>query len=586
MTADYFFAQVAEKQFLLIPLAFLIASVALRHAKTLPPLAVVLVSGVALGLIYQIQFWVAGLTHPNALVGLLQWNDAMGYFGCVRKLNAGAELTSLCSMRPLYSASFGGLYWLSGAQLPIALLMQAAIVGLVSSWIAWLLARRFGISAGLAAYAALHFYAVGYAVPVLTENFGLIFGGVALIYLWQHAGKLSPLQLGFAIAVLGLALTGRAGAMFVLPAILVWYMLHQNPSMKRRAIYALAWGIGIGGAVGINWILIAMFGGASEEAQSNFAYTFYAMTAGGRDYLKVFEDHPEAHQLTSSQLKDFIYGWAWQNMLQQPHVFVQSYFEGMVHWLRHLFDFTLLPPVRIVLMVLWAIGVLTCLQRWRSTKENFMLALLIGVGLSAPFLTFFGGTRIFAATYVVDVMFVAAGVSRLFAKTSDQGQSAQHAGPARVSVVLAVLCTYPVVSAGVLRYTEPAIQPVRADIEISCPGDELPFVANVDEAATVVRLLNTEQSVHFTPGHVQRDVFVERVDSRIHRYYDLIELPPDVILMDLMQLLPAEPPLIYGTSIPMMWSGELPKGTVQGCVDLSTSDWIGLPSRIEPFAQH
>lgn len=581
MTLEYIIAQVIEKQFLLIPLAFLFAAVVFRRVQAVPPLGLVLASGALLGLAYQIQFWLGGLTHPNALAGLIQWNDAMGYFGCVRKLNAGAELSSLCSMRPLYSASFGGLYRLSGAQLPMALLMQAAIVGLASSWAAWLLARRYGLSAGLAAYGALHFYAVAYTVPVLTENFGLIYGSLALIYLWQRGERISPLQLGLATAVLGLALTGRSGAMFTLPAILVWQMWAQGPDLKTRAYYAVAWAAGLGAAVGINWLLIQMFGGASEHAQSNFAYTFYAMTAGGRDYLKVFDDHPELNAVPTAQALTMMMDLAWQNIFARPHVFVQSYVAGLWHWLRHLFDFTMLLPVRLILMAVWAVGVLSCVRRWRQHQDSFMLALLVSVALSAPFLTFFGGTRIFAATYIVDVLFVAAGVQRLLVNVRAQDYRTQTYPGWGFTAVLVLLCAYPVLSAGVLRFTAPILQPVQA--ELTCPSGEYPFVARTDQAATVVRLLDTDQSVHLTPGDVERDAFVERVDSRIHRYYDLIDLAPGTVLMDVMQFLDTEPLLTYGSSIPMLWSGELPQGTVQGCVDLDATDWIGVPSRIEAW---
>ena len=88
MTLEYIIAQVIEKQFLLIPLAFLFAAVVFRRVQAVPPLGLVLASGALLGLAYQIQFWLGGLTHPNALAGLIV-ERCHGIFRLCAKIERG-----------------------------------------------------------------------------------------------------------------------------------------------------------------------------------------------------------------------------------------------------------------------------------------------------------------------------------------------------------------------------------------------------------------------------------------------------------------------------------------------------------------
>jgi hypothetical protein len=48
-----------------------------------------LVISVGAVLLPLLDYWFSGRTHPNAIGGLLPWNDAAGYYGCALSLLDG-----------------------------------------------------------------------------------------------------------------------------------------------------------------------------------------------------------------------------------------------------------------------------------------------------------------------------------------------------------------------------------------------------------------------------------------------------------------------------------------------------------------
>ncbi len=46
-----------------------------------------------------VSYWVIGRSHPNAIGGLIPWNDAAGYYSCAISLLEGGGGSDFCARR-------------------------------------------------------------------------------------------------------------------------------------------------------------------------------------------------------------------------------------------------------------------------------------------------------------------------------------------------------------------------------------------------------------------------------------------------------------------------------------------------------
>ncbi|MEK9970345.1 MAG: hypothetical protein VW600_14490, partial [Ferrovibrio sp.] len=265
-----------------------------------------MVIGAFAGFFFVLAYWATGMTHPNAIAGLIPWNDAGAYMACARELLAGAPLPQDCSMRPYYVAEFATFLAASGGHVQVALLLQSALLAGASGWFANRVARHGGVAAGLAVFAVLQVFIMQFALPVLTENAGLLLGMLAIAILFTRSASIAPPVFMIAMAILALALNARAGAMLVLPGLLAWSAALSDGDLRQRMVRSL---YGVGGivlALVYNFGFSHVFGGTVEQTHSNFAYTFYALSAGKSTYLQVYFDHPEINALSPVEARSLM----------------------------------------------------------------------------------------------------------------------------------------------------------------------------------------------------------------------------------------------------------------------------------------
>ncbi|MEP4379174.1 MAG: hypothetical protein ABJ215_16325 [Alphaproteobacteria bacterium] len=156
-------------------------------------------------------YWLAGRTHPNAIAGLLPWNDAAGYYGCALAVLDGEGLSAFCQRRPAYALYLAGLLRAAGTELQLAILFQAVVSGAAAFVTAYAAARRWGVSAGLISIAMLGSFMATVSVATLTENLGFVLGVGGLVMFLSGAERRSGFLLAVGVFVLSVALNARAG---------------------------------------------------------------------------------------------------------------------------------------------------------------------------------------------------------------------------------------------------------------------------------------------------------------------------------------------------------------------------------------
>lgn len=351
--------------------------------------------------------WIGARTHPNAIAGLIPWNDAAGYYGCALDILGQEDLSPFCQRRPFYTVYLSGLLAAAGLELQRALvgqaLMSAAAVFLVAS----LALRRWGMAPALGTVAILSAFVATMSMTTLTENIGFLLGAVALVLLFAGAERGSRGLLALGAFTLCLALNARAGAFFVLPLLVLWPLLFQNGRRGGRdwagSLFVLL-AVAAGFVPGI--VMTVLLGGAAGETHSNFSYTLYGLVAGGERWTFAVTQLPGA---TAAE----IYAAAWRLFLESPFLLVAGLAQGFLEYLQRLLTYVAWLPARIALALCWVWGLAGLFGRGRPPAVGLLGWLMLGVVASSPLLSIDGDTRVYAATTALDGLIVAFGLFRL-----------------------------------------------------------------------------------------------------------------------------------------------------------------------------
>lgn len=354
--------------------------------------------------------WFLGLSHPNAIGGLLPWNDAAGYFGCAVAVLDHDTLTEFCERRPAYSLYLAGLLTLAGNELQCALLLQA----LVTAGGLWVVAAavrpRWGLAASLLSIGVVAAFAASNVTTTLTENLGLVLGAAGIVLFLASAQDRSPLRLASGAFILALALNARAGAFFVLPALAAWpFLAGALPISKRWWLSLLILLAALAGSLP-GYLLAQIYGAGTGQMHSNFSYTLYGLVAGGERWtFAVNTLTPQGGTLTT----DAVYQAAWDLFIRQPHLLARGLFQGWLEYLQRLHLYIGWAPARVAVAACWLWGLASLARSSRTDVERALLVMMAGVMVSAPILSIEGDIRVFAATIALDGIVAAYGLSRL-----------------------------------------------------------------------------------------------------------------------------------------------------------------------------
>ncbi|MDA0786388.1 MAG: hypothetical protein O3B37_08855 [Proteobacteria bacterium] len=397
------------------------------HIRSTP--VILFVACLAGALLPLLGFWLVGRTHPNAIAGLLPWNDAAGYYGCALLILDGENITPFCQRRPVYSLYLAGLLNAGGGSLQMALVLQTILNGAAIFGGALFVAWRWGTAAAFVAAAILSAYVAIFSVTTLTENLGFVLGTAGLLLIFVGAERSRHPVIGAGVFLLSAALNARAGAFFVLPLLLVWPFLETGLSPGRRARAAAY--ISIGAAAGFvpGTIAASLLGEGVGEIHSNFAYILYGIAAGGERWVYTLQQLPGAST-------EEISAAAWELIRTQPHLFALGLFQGFLEYIQRLLTYIPWLPARVVLALFWLWGLAALFVRRTDNLHRILALTMVGIAASSPFMSIDGDTRVYASTMVIDGILAALGFRHLASMSSRR--SAIWAGGALAALVIAV----------------------------------------------------------------------------------------------------------------------------------------------------
>ncbi len=236
--------------------------------------------------IFSVSAVWAGLYRPGdvqymSIQGLVPFSDSGDYFADANHVIREGIFVGSGRYRPIAEVMRTIEYALSGFSYAGTLLIQIVLFACVTFYASAAVARRFGVLAGIAF--AVMMYAIGreFLPTFLTESIGLLWALAAVPFFIACFGLRSLTQGIAGIFFFAIGMFARMGAMFTLPAMVLWVGAQSYSSVRSRlrmtGLAALALGL----------IAIYSYGVAKiytrENASfaSNFSYTACGVSVGG-----------------------------------------------------------------------------------------------------------------------------------------------------------------------------------------------------------------------------------------------------------------------------------------------------------------
>jgi hypothetical protein len=349
--------------------------------------------------------WNGGHEAHAGLFGYLPVSDAHGYYHCAVAARYGLEaadqqvtiILEWCSRRAIWPVALNGILALSGDSAGVALLLQAALIGLALALAASRVLVVFGWPAAVVLSAvAVHFAFLFATGSFLTENWGLTAGLIACAYLLQHTYAPSPFTLAFGLTFLSIAMSARAGALFVLPLVALWALL----SVRDKSSSAKTWLplLGLLAGPALHAMGALHLSGSLANSGGNFAVVFYALSNGSRDWQIAYTDFAELFATRpETEVFRIIYGKSLDNIIAAPSTLLMALFAAAIEFFKSLFTWQGIIAGSI-LKFLFCVGLIVAISRRAEPRIQLVVLVFIGECLSAPWIIDSGGERVFAAT--------------------------------------------------------------------------------------------------------------------------------------------------------------------------------------------
>jgi len=330
--------------------------------------------------------WNSGISGPFIIGGLLPTGDAGGYYWEARRLLEVGQISAWGSRRPLFPSFLATLLGLTQQNLLLTLAILVALTTISCFLAAREVQRSHGTAAGLMVIAILFLFYRRFIGHTMTEDLGLALGAVSFTILWRGARQKQINYCLAGILLLTIALNARAGAFFILPALVLW------GTWSFRGALRFSWRFLLGGSslvlLGfiLNSILLKIIGSADAIAFSNFSYTLYGLIVGG-DWGQVIQDHPEVANMSDSQAAQKIYALAFEALRTHPLGLLNGSLRAWDEFLFKDYIFSFIPDLKtnFCLQILSLIALLNCYRQRREPNASLIAVATLGILVSVPF---------------------------------------------------------------------------------------------------------------------------------------------------------------------------------------------------------
>jgi len=325
-------------------------------------------------------------TDGYSLAGVLSQSDAKGYFIGGLKILYGEQMPEFSARRPLFSAFLAVLFYILNQNFELSLLLLAIIVSFSIYLLGMEIRDDFGIfPAALVIMMMVYGYIGKFHGKFLTEQLGLPLGLISLTLLLRGFKEKNLFYFPLATFILTIALNVRAGAFFVLPLLMLWFIALKRGT--NYSIFAFSSIIIFSVAIGfiVNLWLFKSVSAPGSVPFNNFGDTLYGMATGYRGWRAFHVDYPD---LSSSEAMPI----SVRIILNDPSTFLNAVFRAYSVFFNptRFFSFLYLPnkhmtPIAYIMTSLMIVGLYRLITIRHTVFGQMMFAVIVGIILSVPF---------------------------------------------------------------------------------------------------------------------------------------------------------------------------------------------------------
>lgn len=455
--------------------------------------------------------WASGKTMSILINGLIPVSDATNYYIDATRILYGIGISNFTAMRPLFAGLFATFLQLSNWNLMAATGIFTALAGFACYLLCREIQKTHGAEIATFVLMLVFLYYRHHSGTSMSETLGVTVSLLGTALIWQGISKQREWIVLFGITLIALALNVRPGAMFVLPALLVWGGWYFRGQRRFSLKFFIIGAVLIGSMFFVNGLMIDQLAGSDAAAFENFSWAFYGLASGGKSWTYIFEAHPELRLLNNTEVTPAIYRLAFELILTQPSLIIKgalfywqmffsntwynayAFVAGENYWVNE--------AARWGMYILCGLGIFKWFRDRKDPYASLALITALGVLASVPFVppTDAYRVRLYAATIPFFILLPAIGLFLLreqmplhFFQPENNPEIPGSYSTAVFSLVLVfVMIAAPILVKG--SYAIPAIP------EQNCPPEMDSIYVRFDEGTSVNVLRENIQFIDWMP---------------------------------------------------------------------------------------
>lgn len=350
-----------------------------------------------------------------AIAGRVPQSDAGAYFMGSFDLGYSGRWSNLPSNRPLAAAFRDLVTGAAGLSYVRSIVIQALVLSVATFFAARSVHRWLGPWAALAFTGFVLNLIRPFLGTAMTESLSLIWGLLAVAFIADMLRTNALSSALSAIVCMSAALATRNGAIFVLPALMLWAVVNFCERKNWKPVTAAILGAGFG-PVALASLLGMLYGAQGIPPGWNFSLVLCGL-ATGKSWVGC--QSADTALLDVGAQSNVFYAIAWQAFKEHPSVLLNSLWPATV-------DYFVNTPILLLegysralhIPFIWG-QIVACvalpglaLHLWRAQLNERMFWVLAAVGLAASvgFVFATDGWRVLYATHPLVILFLVIGL--------------------------------------------------------------------------------------------------------------------------------------------------------------------------------
>jgi hypothetical protein len=461
-----------------------------------------------LGLFYLASVgatWAGNIRYGNsgALVGLFPYFDAAGYFADANAFLRDGTWSEFTSRRPLAGAFRISVLLLGDMRYTIAVALQTVAISVVAYLGAMAVMRWRGLWAGIAYLALSYILVRSYFSTTLTEPVSLIVALGSIPFFVEALRRKSRPSALLAILLMSAAIWMRPGAMFLIPALPLWFGLYFGNSFSEKVKqFGIACSVVLA-MFAFDALLGRMFGSGSI---GNFGYTICGLTVG-ESFTGCLVHYPQEaaqHSQTPEELQRWLFVKAIENIRRDPGPLLNIMIRDPIRFVSETprvmltgYSSISLPiwfPVAFWFVSVIVFCVATLRRRLIEREALFWGIAALGLISSATLFYFSDGVRTYSVVYPLVALFI---VLAIFSPSSvvviHQAKIVRQFRAGRWAIAAGALLLVAIPLAGRFLYH---IEPAR----LTGASDSNAIVGSITKSAGVLVVADDQPLPHGVPS--------------------------------------------------------------------------------------